>query len=82
MKRLQSPLAEAVVRELRCGETIALSGVIYTARDAAHARLVRGEGNPLDLKGQTIYYVGPCPAPPGKVIVLPLNDCCSHGPTQ
>jgi fumarate hydratase subunit beta len=69
VKRLQSPLAEAVVRELRCGETIALSGVIYTARDAAHARLVAAEREkPLDLKGQTIYYVGPCPAPPGKVI--------------
>jgi fumarate hydratase subunit beta len=57
---------------LRAGDMIILSGVVYTGRDAAHKRLVeqldRGKPLPFDLKGQVIYYVGPCPAPPGKVI--------------
>ena len=49
-----------------------ISGVVYTARDAAHRRLIqaldKGEKLPFDLKGQTIYYMGPSPAPPGRVI--------------
>jgi fumarate hydratase subunit beta len=51
---------------------ITISGVIYTARDAAHYRIIqaldRGERLPFDLRGQTIYYMGPSPAPPGQVI--------------
>lgn len=49
-----------------------MTGVIYTARDAAHKRMVealaRGEKLPFDIRGQTVYYMGPSPAPPGKVI--------------
>ncbi|MCK8815836.1 Fe-S-containing hydro-lyase [Natroniella sulfidigena] len=70
--KLEMPITEAEIRELNAGDKIALSGVLYTARDAAHARLVdaleRGEELPMELEGQGIYYVGPCPAKPGQVI--------------
>ena len=70
--QLLSPLGKSDVGRLRAGDMVSLSGVVYTARDAAHKRLVeqleRGEPLPFDLQGQVIYYVGPCPAPPGKVI--------------
>lgn len=69
---LVSPLSEEMVRELRAGDRVSLSGVVYAARDAAHRRLVetlqRGEKPPLDIKGQTFYYMGPSPAPPGRAI--------------
>jgi fumarate hydratase subunit beta len=69
---LHSPLQDKDIERLRAGDMISLSGVVYTGRDAAHKRFVeqleRGEPLPFDLKGQVIYYVGPCPAPPGKVI--------------
>jgi fumarate hydratase subunit beta len=57
---------------LKAGERIYLSGTIYTARDAAHARLIKmldaGEKAPFELKGSAIYYCGPSPAKPGNVI--------------
>ena len=57
---------------LHAGDEVKLSGVIYTARDAAHQRLVKliaeGKELPIPLSGSVIYYVGPCPAPPGEVI--------------
>lgn len=69
---VKSPLSEQTVKLLRVGDRVSLSGVIYVARDAAHHRLVesmrKGENPPLDIKGQTFYYMGPSPAPPGKVI--------------
>ena len=71
-KQLTSPLSPDVIQSLHAGETVLLSGVIYTARDAAHKRMIemlkRGETLPLDIKGQTVYYAGPCPAPPGRPI--------------
>lgn len=71
-KQLTSPFSEEVIRSLRAGETLELSGVIYTGRDAAHKRLVNmlssGETLPVDLRDQAIYFVGPCPAPPGRPI--------------
>jgi fumarate hydratase subunit beta len=71
-KRLSTPLTDEVVQGLVAGDNVLLSGVIYTARDAAHKRLVellqKGEPLPLDIRGQVIYYVGPTPARPGKVI--------------
>ncbi len=71
-KRLTAPLSDSDVLELKAGDTVLISGVIYTARDAAHQRLVdlmeQGKELPVDLKGQAIYYVGPAPAPPGKPI--------------
>lgn len=70
--RLHTPLDEATVRRLRAGDVVRLSGVIYTARDAAHQRLMacldRGEPLPFPLEGAVIYYVGPTPAPPGRPI--------------
>lgn len=67
---LLPPLTAADVGELKAGEEVLITGIIYTARDAAHARLVRllekGEELPVDLEGQVIYYTGPTPAPPGK----------------
>lgn len=69
---LQTPLSSQDLTSLRCGDMVELSGVIYTARDAAHARLVEAmqgkDGLPFDLVGQTIYYAGPSPAKPGAVI--------------
>jgi fumarate hydratase subunit beta len=72
IKRLQAPLTDEDVRQLKAGDNVLIDGVIYTARDAAHKKLVelmeKGEPLPLDLKGQIIYYVGPTPARPGQVI--------------
>ncbi len=71
-KQLQLPLTESAIESLRQGDLIVLSGVIYTARDRAHkliAKMVaRGEPLPLDFVGAVVYYVGPTPAPPGRVI--------------
>ena len=71
-KVITTPLTDEDLAELKVGEHVLLTGVIYTARDAAHRRILeavdRGEGPPIDLKGQTIYYVGPTPPRPGQVI--------------
>lgn len=70
--RIQTPLDANTVAQLPCGQIVLVSGTIYTARDAAHARMVdaldAGEPLPVDLDGQIIYYAGPTPAPPGQVI--------------
>lgn len=70
--RLEAPLSAEAVRGLRAGQRVRLSGVLYTARDAAHRRLVAalqaGEELPLPLEDQVLYYVGPAPARPGAVI--------------
>jgi fumarate hydratase subunit beta len=71
-KRIQLPLTQKAVAGLRAGDQVRLSGVIYAARDAAHRRLVealeRGDPPPFDITGAVIYYVGPTPARPGRVI--------------
>ncbi len=63
---------------LKCGDRVLLSGTVYTARDAAHKRIVslleNGEDLPFELQGASVYYAGPTPAPPG----LPIGSC---GPT-
>lgn len=70
--RLQTPLSPADLAPLKAGDTVLLSGVVYTARDAAHGRMMRllDEGKPLpfDLKGAAVYYVGPTPERPGCAI--------------
>ena len=70
--RIMTPIDESVVENLKAGDLVFISGVIYTARDAAHKRMVealeRGEELPFDLRGQVIYYAGPAPARPGKPI--------------
>lgn len=72
VKKLRTPLTDSSVTGLRAGDEVLLSGVIYTARDAAHKRLKasldKGEKPPFDLNGATIFYVGPTPAKPGRVI--------------
>ncbi len=69
---ITSPISDEVREELTVGTKVNISGVIYTARDAAHQRIIQaldnGDKLPFELKGQTIYYMGPSPAPPGKVI--------------
>ncbi len=69
MRRIQLPITKEVRQTLKAGEQVLLSGHIYTARDAAHKRLIEllatGKELPLDLKDATIYYVGPTPTPKG-----------------
>ena len=71
-RKLQPPLTEADVRLLKAGDEVLISGVIYTARDMAHKRLCEaietGGDLPFQLEGAIIYFVGPSPAPAGKVI--------------
>lgn len=69
---LTTPLLDEDVARLRTGDRVLISGVIYTARDAAHKRMVElldaGKELPFDIQGQVIYYAGPAPAKPGAVI--------------
>jgi fumarate hydratase subunit beta len=71
--RISVPLVDdSALRRLKAGRRVLLSGVVYTARDAAHKRMVealeQGDELPIDLAGQVIYYAGPCPPAPGQVI--------------
>ena len=72
MMPLSVPLSKEVVLQLKAGDQVLLSGVLLTARDAAHKKLFeliqKGKKLPVNIKGQVIYYVGPTPARPGKVI--------------
>ena len=69
---IQTPLSREDARKLRAGDSCLISGVIYTARDAAHKRLCElvaaGKELPIDVRDATIYYVGPTPAGPGEAI--------------
>ncbi len=71
-KKLKTPLSEETIKELRSGDMVKITGYIYTARDAAHKRLVEliidNKPLPFELKGAVIYYVGPTPSPPEKII--------------
>jgi fumarate hydratase subunit beta len=71
-KKIESPLTGSVIESLTSGDRLLMSGVIYTARDKAHERLcamaARGEKLPFDPVDQVVYYMGPSPAPEGKVI--------------
>jgi fumarate hydratase subunit beta len=70
--QLSTPLDDGALRELRIGDRVEISGIIYTARDAAHRRMIecldRGEPLPFDVRGQAIYFAGPTPPPPGRPI--------------
>lgn len=70
--RITTPLTRQQARTLRSSDSVLLSGVIYTARDAAHKRLCelveQGKELPLDVKDSVIYFVGPTPARPGQAI--------------
>jgi fumarate hydratase subunit beta len=69
---LEPPIDDLMVESLKAGDQLAITGVIYTARDAAHKRMIealdKGESLPFDVSGQIIYYMGPAPAKPGEVI--------------
>ena len=69
---ITTPLSDDVISKLISGDRVLIDGTLFTARDAAHKRLVelidRGEQLPFDLKGQIVYYVGPTPARPGRPI--------------
>jgi len=71
-KRITTPLSQDKVKDLKAGDSVLLSGVIYTARDAAHKRLIElidnGDKLPIDVKDAVIYYVGPTPAKPGMIL--------------
>ena len=71
-KRITTPLTAEKTKDLKAGDDVLISGVIYTGRDAAHKRLVElvkeGKPLPVDLKDAIIYYVGPAPAKPGQAI--------------
>ena len=72
MKKITPPLTDETLADLKAGDQVSITGVVYTARDAAHKRLVAlmDEGKPLpfDPEGCIIYYVGPSPAKPGQVV--------------
>ncbi len=72
LKKITFPLTDKAFAALKAGDYVLLSGILYVARDAAHRRIIealdRGEALPFDIKGQTLYYMGPSPAPPGRVI--------------
>jgi fumarate hydratase subunit beta len=72
LKKVKLPLTEEAIKDLHAGDNVALSGVMYVARDAAHKRMVealdKGQPLPFDIKGQTVYYMGPSPSKPGQVI--------------
>jgi fumarate hydratase subunit beta len=71
-KKITPPLTDEMLKSLKAGDNVLISGIIYTGRDAAHKRLCdlvkEGKKLPFDIKGQIIYFVGPTPPKPGKVI--------------
>ena len=70
VKQIELPLSDEAIAALRAGDAISLTGLVYTARDGAHQRLVAtlesGEELPFELAGAVIYYCGPTPPPPGR----------------
>ena len=81
VKLITAPLDRETARGLRAGESVLLSGTVYTARDAAHKRLcalaAEGKPMPFPMEGSVIYYVGPTPARPGQPIgsAVPTTSC-------
>lgn len=71
-KSIRLALTEKTIKDLRAGDNVLMTGVMYVGRDAAHKRIVEALDQkkplPFDLKGQTIYFMGPSPAKPGQVI--------------
>ncbi len=72
VKKVRLPLTDKTLEGLKAGDSILLSGTMYVGRDAAHKRMVealdQGKPLPFDVKGQTIYFMGPSPARPGQPI--------------
>ena len=72
VKKVMLPLTDETLEELKAGDSVLLNGVMYVGRDAAHKRMVdaldQGKPLPFDIRGQTIYFMGPSPAKPGQPI--------------
>ena len=72
IKHITTPLTEETIKSLKAGDSVRITGPIYTARDAAHKRmteaLARGEKLPIDVRNNVIYYVGPTPEKPGRIV--------------
>jgi fumarate hydratase subunit beta len=72
IKEVAPPLSDTDVESLKAGDRVRITGVLYTARDAAHGRLLplieKGAPLPIDVRGQIIYYTGPSPARPGAIV--------------
>jgi len=72
IKIIQAPLSNEDLANLNIGDEVLIQGIVYAARDAAHKKMIEalqsGDDLPFAINGQMIYYVGPCPAPPGRVI--------------
>ncbi len=72
MKKINLPLTDDAINELKAGDSVLISGVMITGRDAAHKRLYelieKNEELPVNIKGEVIYYVGPAPAKPGHAV--------------
>lgn len=72
IKYITTPLSDETIKTLKAGDSVRITGPIYTARDAAHKRMTealeRGEKLPIDIKGNVVYYVGPSPEKPGQVV--------------
>ncbi len=72
VKKITPPITDEVAQSLNAGDQVSITGVVYTARDAAHKRLValldEGKELPFDMNGAVIYYVGPSPAKPGQIV--------------
>jgi fumarate hydratase subunit beta len=70
--KIQPPMTDKLIKKLKAGDRVLISGMIYTARDMAHKYMAeghqKGEKLPFDIKGQILYYTGPTPAPPGRPI--------------
>jgi len=71
-KRVTLPLTDETLKDLKAGDNVLLTGIMYIGRDAAHKRMIealdQGKPLPFDIRGQTIYYMGPSPARPGQPI--------------
>ncbi len=71
-KKVMLPLTDETLTELKAGDNVLLTGIMYVGRDAAHKRMVealeQGKPLPFDIRGQTIYFMGPSPAKPGQPI--------------
>ena len=71
-KKVTLPLTDEAIRDLKAGDNVLFTGVMYVGRDSAHKRMVealdKGQDLPFDVRGQTIYFMGPSPAKPGQVI--------------
>jgi len=72
VKKITLPLTDEILQDLKAGDNVLFTGIIYVARDAAHKRMVetldQGKPLPFDIRGQTIYFMGPTPAKPGQPI--------------